>query len=99
MTGAINPFCVYTTSNPKRTVFYTGVTNDLRRRMEEHRQNRGQKKIFAGRYYCYELIYYECYPYMSMAIQREDEIKEMSREKKEALIKAMNPKMNKLNMG
>ncbi|MBK9730553.1 MAG: GIY-YIG nuclease family protein [Chitinophagaceae bacterium] len=98
-TGAINPYCAYITSNPNRTVFYTGVTNDLERRVYEHQQNRGNKKTFAGRYFCYELVYYECYPNMQMAIKREDEIKDLSREKKVELIKTMNPKMKKLLIG
>ena len=96
--GAINTYCVYITSNPRRTTFYTGVTNNLARRMYEHRQNRGKKGTFAGQYFCYELVYYECYPYMNMAIEREDEIKNLSREKKIALIKTMNPRLNKLRV-
>ncbi|MEO6166551.1 MAG: GIY-YIG nuclease family protein [Chitinophagales bacterium] len=97
--GNINPYCVYITSNPGRTVFYTGVTNDLERRMSEHRKNRGKKETFAGRYYCYELVYYECYPYMNMAIRREDEIKDLLREKKIALIKTINPGMKRIVTG
>lgn len=96
LTDCINPYSVYITTNPGRTTFYTGVTNDLERRMSEHHDNRGNKKTFAGRYFCYILIYYESYPYMNMAIEREDEIKNLSREKKKALIKSMNPKLRKL---
>jgi putative endonuclease len=97
-TGCINPYCVYITANPGRTTFYAGVTNDLRRRIFEHHENRGKKETFAGRYFSYELLYYECYPEMNMAINRENEIKDLSREKKLDLIKGQNPGMTKLLM-
>ena len=94
--GSITPYCVYITSNPGRTTFYTGVTNDLERRMYEHYESRGNKLKFAGKYFCYELVYYECYPNMKMAIRREDEIKNLSHDKKMQLIKCMNPKLRRL---
>lgn len=67
-------FFVYITTNPGKTVLYTGVTNDLQTRMFQHYSNRGNKKSFAGRYYCYNLIYFERYDSISMAIEREKEI-------------------------
>lgn len=91
-------YFVYITTNPAKTVLYTGVTNDLYTRVLQHYENRGKSKTFAGRYYCYKLIYYERYPDVIMAIEREKEIKELSREKKEALIKPMNPKWNALKV-
>ncbi|WP_337067272.1 hypothetical protein [Pontibacter sp. 13R65] len=59
--------------------------------MEQHRQNRGKPDSFAGRYYCYKLLYYERYTHVQHAIEREKEIKNMSREAKLELIKAENP--------
>jgi len=82
----------YITTNPHKTVLYTGVTNDLKTRMRQHYENRGKPSTFAGKYYCYLLIYYERYTDVNMAIEREKEIKDLSRAKKEALIAYDNPK-------
>jgi len=91
-------YYVYITTNPGKTVLYTGVTNDLRRRILEHYKNKGSKRTFAGRYHCYKLIYYECFTNINQAIEREKEIKNMSREKKEELIRVKNPNWNFLNI-
>jgi putative endonuclease len=85
-------YFVYILTNPSKTILYTGVTNDLFTRVIEHYQNRGKKNSFAGRYYCYKLVYYERYSDPVMAIEREKEIKDLSREKKEELIKSINPR-------
>lgn len=90
-------FYVYITTNPARTVLYTGVTNDLQRRLIEHFYNRGNKETFAGKYYCYYLIYYDCFATSYEAIQAEKYIKGKSRKKKEEIIKAMNPSFALLN--
>ncbi len=90
-------YFVYITTNPKRKVLYTGVTNDLYTRILQHYENRGNTSSFAGRYYCYVLIYYERFSSASLAIEREKEIKDMSREEKESLIDTMNPKRNRHN--
>jgi putative endonuclease len=84
-------YFVYITTNPAKTVLYTGVTNDLHTRITQHFENRGKWKTFAGRYHCYNLIYYELIEDIEQAIEREKEIKNMSRKKKEALITAFNP--------
>ena len=87
-------FFVYITTNPGKTTLYTGVSNDLKRRMSEHYANRGKPETFAGKYYCYKLIYYERYTSINMAIEREKEIKDLSREKKLELIKSTNHRMS-----
>lgn len=87
-------YYVYITTNPGKTVLYTGVTNDLKIRLRRHYLNKGNKKTFAGEYYCYKLIYFEFFSDINQAIAREKEIKNITREKKEALIAAMNPKWN-----
>lgn len=87
----MNTYYVYITTNPKRTVLYTGVTNNLQQRMNQHYENRGKPESFAGKYYCYNLIYYEEYIEVKQAIEREKEIKLMRRELKEELIKEINP--------
>jgi putative endonuclease len=85
---------VYITTNPGKTVLYVGVTNDLDRRMYEHRENKIEKHGFTGRYCCYNLIYYEEFESISDAISREKEIKSWRRSKKEELINTVNPKWN-----
>jgi putative endonuclease len=91
-------FWTYIVTNYERTVMYTGVTNNLAQRLKEHYDNRGQEKTFAGKYYCYNLVYYEYTSYINNAIYREKEIKDMSREKKMAMISAVNPDWQFLNI-
>ena len=90
-------YYIYIVINPERTVLYTGVTNDLAQWVIEHWSNRGKPKTFAGKYYCYNLIYYEDFQYINNAIAREKEIKGWKREKKDALINQENPKWLSLN--
>lgn len=85
-------YFVYITTNPGKTVLYTGVTNDIEVRIKQHYNNRGKKETFAGKYFCYKLVYYERYHDVNMAIEREKEIKDLSRAKKEELIAQENPK-------
>ena len=85
-------FYVYITTNPGKTTLYIGVTNDLANRINQHYQNRGNKETFAGRYFCYNLIYFETFMDINQAIAREKEFKNLSRAKKVELIKAVNPK-------
>jgi putative endonuclease len=66
--------------------------------MKEHRDNKGKPGTFAGRYFCYNLIYYERHSHINHAIEREDELKLMNRKEKEELIKTINPKMLFLNI-
>ncbi|RNC79647.1 MAG: GIY-YIG nuclease family protein [Balneola sp.] len=90
-------FYVYITTNPSRTTLYTGVTNDLQRRLIEHYIHRGSSDTFAGKYYCYFLIYYEAFASSHEAIQAEKYIKGKSRKKKEMIIQDMNPSRAFLN--
>jgi putative endonuclease len=91
-------FWTYILTNRERTVMYTGVTSNLAQRLKEHYDNRGEDTTFAGRYYCYNLVYYEYSTYVNNAIVREKEIKNLSREKKMALISAFNPDWRFLNV-
>jgi len=84
---------VYILTNPAKTVFYTGVTNNLKRRLQEHRDGKGKAKTFTGKYYCYKLIYYEYFTDPLNAIEREKEIKKLSRSNKIKLIRERNPSM------
>ncbi len=91
-------YFVYLTTNPVRSTVYAGVTNDRRVRIQQHDLNKGNKKTFAGRYYCYKLVYFEVFSDIKQAIAREKEIKNMTREKKDALIAIKNPKWNFLSV-
>lgn len=73
------------------------MTNDLEQRIVEHFLNRGDPETFAGQYYCYMLLYYERHQKPSHAIEREKEIKNLSRKQKEELINSENPKWQFLN--
>ncbi|MBJ6119251.1 GIY-YIG nuclease family protein [Pontibacter sp. BT310] len=90
-------YFVYITSNTTRSTYYIGVTNDLARRLNEHYHNSGDRKTFAGRYYCYTLIYYERLNSPDDAIAREKQLKGWSRSKKEALIRKHNQLLKSLN--
>jgi len=91
-------YFVYITTNPGRSTLYVGVTNDLQIRVQRHYLNKGNKKTFTGRYYCYKLVYFESFSDVNDAIAREKEIKNMTREKKEALIATKNPKWDFLQV-
>lgn len=82
-------YFVYIATNAKHTVPYTGVTNDLMRRMDEHRQH--VIPGFTDRYNIEKLVYYEMTDYVPGAIQREKQIKGLLRRKKIVLIERMNP--------
>ena len=85
-------YFVYITTNQAKTVLYTGMTNDLMRRMEEHRlDSEAGKRTFVGKYSAHHLIYYEYYTSVQMAIGREKYIKGLNREKKVRLISHFNP--------
>nr|MBK9650721.1 GIY-YIG nuclease family protein [Bacteroidota bacterium] len=95
--GTHNYF-VYIVTNKNRTVLYTGVTNDLERRLYEHEKNsKSINKTFTGRYNAYFLIYWESFQYIQHAIEREKEIKGWTRLKKENLINGFNPDWKFLN--
>jgi Predicted endonuclease containing a URI domain len=83
-------YWVYIATNWKKTVLYVGVTNNLKRRLIAHYQNRGRPETFAGKYYCYNLVYYEWHKYIYNALAREKEIKKFSRANKNALIEELN---------
>ncbi len=80
---------VYIMTNPLKTVLYTGVTNNLQRRVLEHRAK--MIEGFTKRYNVTWLLYYEEIPDPESAIAREKQIKSWSRAKKEELIARTNP--------
>ncbi len=81
-------FYVYLLASRSR-VLYTGITNNLERRLREHRL--GEREGFTKRYRVHRLVCFECYRDVRAAIAREKQIKGWRREKKVALIEAENP--------
>jgi putative endonuclease len=89
-----NQYYVYILTNKNNRVLYTGITNDLRRRIYEHRE-----KFIAGfteKYNVSKLVYYEMFEDPENAILREKKIKAGSRQKKIDLIKGFNKEWNDL---
>ena len=82
-------YCVYIMTNQHNTVLYTGVTNDLARRVWQHQH--GQGGAFTRKYRVTKLVYYEPFENVSQAIAREKQIKGGSRKKKGLLVESLNP--------
>jgi len=87
-------FYVYIMTNKHNTVFYTGVTNDLKRRIYEHRNK--LVKGFTTKYNINKLVYYEVFEDAYNAISREKQLKAGSRKKKVGLINSTNKEWNDL---
>ena len=86
-------YFVYIMTNVNKTVLYTGVTNDLQRRIYEHRNGLSG---FSSRYRVSQLVYYEMFDDVEFAILREKQIKGGSRVKKVRLIETTNPEWEDL---
>ena len=82
-------YYIYFMASQNGKALYVGVTNNLKRRVIEHRTY--DPKSFTSRYKCHKLIYYEEYSSVQEAIAREKQIKSWKRWRKEKLITAMNP--------
>lgn len=95
MTKQHNYF-VYILTNRYKTVLYIGVTNDLEVRIEQHFEGENAKS-FTKKYKCFYLVHYERYQYINDAIDREKELKGLSRKKKDTLIAKENPNWKFLN--
>jgi putative endonuclease len=87
-------YFVYIMTNPSRTL-YTGMTNNLRRRVREHKL----KLVpgFTAKYHITLLVYFESFQYVGNAIEREKQIKAWTRAKRIALVESTNPKWNDLS--
>ena len=83
-------YYVYILSNKTNTTIYTGVTNNLIRRMYEHRNNL-EPNSFTAKYDVHKLVYFENTTDVHAALEREKQIKSWSRKKKNALVNTMNP--------
>ena len=82
-------YCVYIMTNKRNSTLYTGVTNNLLRRVHEHKRGVGNK--FTNRYRINKLVYYETTNDVEAAIMREKQIKDGSRQKKIDLVNSINP--------
>jgi len=87
-------YYIYILSNFKRNVIYVGVTNDLTRRVWEHKHNLVEG--FSKKYKVHDLIYFETFSDSISAIEKEKQIKNWSREKKNKLVKKLNPQLKDL---
>ncbi|MDA3823632.1 MAG: GIY-YIG nuclease family protein [Bacteroidales bacterium] len=87
-------YYIYIMTNKNNKVLYTGVTNDLVKRVYEHKN----KLIdgFTSKYNIIKLVYYETTNDVKSAISREKQIKGGSRKKKIDLININNPEWNDL---
>ncbi|GAB4129809.1 MAG: GIY-YIG nuclease family protein [Ignavibacteriales bacterium] len=90
----MNQYYIYIMTNKSRTL-YTGVTNNLQRRVYEHKE----KLIpgFTAKYNINKLIYYEIFTDINSAIAREKQIKGWLRKKKIDLIESINPEWKDLS--
>jgi len=88
------PFYTYIATNKWHTVLYTGVTNDIYRRMSEHTS--GTIPGFTQRYRVNKLVFVEEFEYIYDALEAEKRIKGWTRKKKVHLIESMNPHWNEL---
>ena len=88
-------YFVYILSNKWDTVLYVGMTNDLERRLWQHRNKVYQG--FTSRYHVTKLVYFEVYQDAIEAIAREKQIKAGSRQKKIDLINSLNPEWKDLS--
>jgi putative endonuclease len=87
-------YFIYIMTNKNHSVLYTGVTNDLKRRVYEHKNKLTEG--FTKKYNTNKLVFYEIYNDVNEAIAREKQIKDGSRVKKIKLIEEMNNQWNDL---
>jgi len=89
-------YYVYIVTNGWNKVLYTGMTNDLERRVYEHKHKLAEG--FTSRYNATDLVYYEVCDDVFSVIAREKQIKGWTRKKKIALIESMNPEWRDLSL-
>ena len=89
-----NYFVYMLTNADRHTILYIGITNNLERRSGEH--SLGWGSAFARRYNAHKLVYFEAYADPRSAIEREKQLKNWSRAKKDALIATRNPEWRDL---
>ena len=88
-------YYIYILTNKNNKVLYTGVTNNLKRRLNEHKNKLVEG--FTKKYNVYKLVYFETYKSIKTAIKREKQIKGWLRIKKIELIESQNPEWEDLS--
>lgn len=88
-------YYIYMLTNLRRNVLYTGVTNDLMRRVYEHKHK--LLDGFTARYNVCCLVYYEMYAEITDAIAREKQIKSWTRQQKNTLVESRNKRWDDLS--
>ena len=87
---------VYILANDTNVCIYTGVTNDLKRRLYEHNQELAPDS-FTAKYHIHKLVYFEETASIRSAIEREKQIKSWNRKRKNKLIESQNPQWKDLS--
>lgn len=90
-----NSYYIYIISNKVRTTFYIGVTNNLQRRIYEHKNELVEG--FTKKYKLKDLIYFKEFNNINEAIKREKQLKNWHRNWKINLIKSVNPDLKELS--
>jgi len=91
-------YWVYIITTKHNKVLYTGMTNNIERRLSEH-QNKVYSRSFSKRYNVNKLVYFEEFSSAKDALLREKQIKKWNRSWKIALIKQLNPELEDLSQG
>lgn len=95
MKGNYHQYFAYLITNKKEGTLYIGVTNDLERRMYEHKNKLVEG--FTSKYNLNKLMYFEQFKYVDNAIKREKQLKNWNRQWKIELIEKDNPNWNDLS--
>ena len=88
-------YYTYMMSSSNNSALYIGVTDDLERRVAEHKAGYGS--AFTSKYHCHKLVYYETFSDIEQAIAREKQLKGWKRERKDALIDTVNKERKDLS--
>ena len=91
-----NTYYTYIMSSRNNSTLYIGVTNDLERRVTEHKSGSGS--VFTRKYHCHKLVYFETFSDIDQAIAREKQLKGWKRERKDALIDSVNKERRDLSV-
>ena len=83
-------YYVYILANSSNVTIYTGVTNNLIKRVYEHK-TKADAESFTAKYNVHKLVYYEMTNDVRSAIEREKQIKSWNRKRKNLLVEKMNP--------
>jgi len=92
----IKKYYCYILTNKNKTVLYIGYTNNIKRRIIQHKN--GTATLFTKKYSAYDLVYFETFKHKKIAKSREKQLKNWHKEWKWNLIKAENPQLETLSI-